>query len=180
MNRALSRVLILACGNPSRGDDALGPLLIERLGALPEPIPGLALDLLADFQLQIEHALDLIGHDLVVFADAALTGPEPFSFEPVQAEPFASIATHAMSPGAVLRVYRQVTGGEPPDCRLLAIRGYRLALGEPLSAQAHTNLDAAIDALLGWLEAPTDGAANRVRWRGCSIPRHTPRRSRSP
>lgn len=157
MNRALPRVLILACGNPSRGDDALGPLLIERLGAPPEPIPGLRLDLLTDFQLQIEHALDLIGHDLVVFADAALTGPEPFSFEPVCPEIVPSITTHAMTPGAVLRVYRQVTGGEPPDCRLLAIRGYGFELGEDLSPDARANLDSALAFLLDRLSA-----------RGCS------------
>ena len=155
MNRSLSRVLILACGNPSRGDDALGPLLIERLGSMADPVPGVALDLVTDFQLQIEHALDLVGHDLVIFADAALTGPEPFAFEPVQAELAASITTHAMSPGAVLRVYRQVTGAEPPDCRLLAIRGYCFELGEPLSAQAQANLDAGVESLLGWLRDAT-------------------------
>ena len=27
------RLLVLGIGNPSRGDDALGPLLVERVGA---------------------------------------------------------------------------------------------------------------------------------------------------
>jgi Ni,Fe-hydrogenase maturation factor len=37
----LPPVLILACGNPSRGDDALGPLLLERLqNWLDEAWPG--------------------------------------------------------------------------------------------------------------------------------------------
>ena len=153
MIRDHSRVLILACGNPSRGDDALGPLLIERLGALPEPVPGLTLDLLTDFQLQIEHALDLVGRDLVVFVDAALTGPEPFDFTPVAADSGASFTTHAMSPGAVLRVFGQVARVEPPDCWLLAIRGYRFELGEGLSARAQANLDAALAFLLGRLES---------------------------
>jgi hydrogenase maturation protease len=151
VKRDLARVLILACGNPSRGDDALGPLLIERLGALPEPIPGLTLDLLTDFQLQIEHALDLVGRDLAIFVDAALTGSEPYTFEPVCPETAPSITTHAMAPGGVLRVYRQITGSEPPDCRLLAIRGYRFALGEGLSARAQENLDAALAFLLSRL-----------------------------
>jgi hydrogenase maturation protease len=150
---ALSRVLILACGNPSRGDDALGSLLIERLESWPKPIPGLALDLVTDFQLQIEHALDLIGCDLVVFADAALVGPEPFDFTPVVADSVDSFTTHAMSPGAVLRVYRQVTGREPPECWLLAIRGYRFEMGEGLSGGAQANLDAALAFLLGRLAA---------------------------
>jgi hydrogenase maturation protease len=155
VNRSLSRVLILACGNPSRGDDALGPLLIERLGSMADPVPGVALDLVTDFQLQIEHALDLVGKDLVVFADAALTGPEPFDFTPLVADSGASFTTHAMSPGAVLRVYRQVIGSEPPNSLLLAIRGYRFELGEPLSAQAQANLDAGVESLLVWLRDGT-------------------------
>lgn len=151
MKPVSSRVLVLACGNPSRGDDALGPALIERLGSKADPVPGLTLDLLTDFQLQIEHALDLVGHDCVVFADAALTGTEPFAFELVCPETAPSITTHAMTPGAVLRVYRQVTGDEPPDCRLLAIRGYRFELGEPLSPLAQANLEAAAAFLRVWL-----------------------------
>jgi hydrogenase maturation protease len=153
VKRALSRVLVLACGNPSRGDDALGPLLIERLAALPEPVPGVTLELLTDFQLQIEHALDLVGRDLAVFVDAALTGPEPFDFTPVVADSGASFTTHAMSPGAVLRVFGQIAGVEPPDCWLLAIRGYRFELGEGLSARAQANLDAALAFLVGRLES---------------------------
>lgn len=147
----MSRVLILACGNPSRGDDALGPRLIERLEAVAARLPALSLERLTDFQLQIEHALDLVGRDLAIFADAALSGPEPFDFVPVRPQPAAAMTTHAMSPGAVLRVYRQVIGAEPPDCRLLAIRGYRFELGEPLSVQAEANLEAALEYLTHWL-----------------------------
>ncbi|OYV17425.1 MAG: HoxW protein, partial [Methylococcaceae bacterium NSP1-2] len=48
-------ILLLGYGNPSRGDDALGVLLLEQL-----PIACLqAVELLTNFQLQIEHALDL-------------------------------------------------------------------------------------------------------------------------
>ena len=147
--------LILACGNPSRGDDALGPLLIERLSTIPNPIsgPSQAFDLETDFQLQIEHVLDLQGRRLVVFVDAALSGPEPFSFDPVTAESVPTITTHAMSPGALLRVYDQVIGGSPPDCRLLAIRGYSFDLGAELSSQAAANLEAALAFLVAWLSS---------------------------
>ena len=131
----MPNVLILACGNPSRGDDALGPSLIERLSTTPNPNPGpsQAFDVETDFQLQIEHALDLKGRDLVVFVDAAIVGPEPFAFTPVRPDPVPSITTHAMSPGALLRVYDQVIGGLAPDCRLLAIRGYSFDMGVGLS-----------------------------------------------
>jgi hydrogenase maturation protease len=143
--------LILACGNPSRGDDALGPSLIERFRALPDPAPGLDLELLTDFQLQVEHALDLQGRDIVVVVDAALDGPGPFGFGPIVSEPIATITTHAMTPGALLRVYGQVVGGQPPECRLLAIRGYAFELGSGLTPGAQANLEAAVGHLRQWL-----------------------------
>jgi hydrogenase maturation protease len=143
--------LILACGNPSRGDDAIGPLLIERFGAIPDPTPGLDLELLTDYQLQVEHALDLQGRDIVVFVDAALDGPEPFGFGPVISHPVATITTHATTPGALLRVYGQVVGRPPPDCRLLAIRGYAFELGSGLTPGAEANLEAALAYLGQWL-----------------------------
>ncbi|WP_295580062.1 hydrogenase maturation protease [uncultured Lamprocystis sp.] len=150
---SVPNTLIIACGNPSRGDDALGPNLIERLDAMraARMVPDQAFDLLTDFQLQIEHVLDLEGRTRVVFVDAALSGPAPFAFGPVIPEPALSITTHAMSPGALLRVYTQVIGGSLPDCRLLAIRGYAFDLGSGLSPAAERNLRAALEYLCKWL-----------------------------
>ena len=150
---APSGILILACGNPSRGDDALGPILIERLSAMANTTPGpcQAFDVVTDFQLQIEHALDLQGRELVIFVDAALSGPAPFAFGPVTPEPALSITTHALSPGGLLRVYQEAIGGQPPDCRLLAIRGYGFELGAGLSPGAQANLGAALSFLIAWL-----------------------------
>jgi hydrogenase maturation protease len=152
-------ILILACGNPSRGDDALGPNLIECLSAIPNPISGpcQAFDTLDEFQLQIEHCLDLQGRQSVVFVDAALSGPEPFAFGPVTPEPALSITTHALSPGGLLRVYQEAIGDQPPDCHLLAIRGYAFDLGAVLSPGAEANLSAALTFLIRWLRRGTDG-----------------------
>lgn len=63
-------ILIIGIGNPSRGDDALGPLAIERLEALD--LAGV--ELLTDFQLQVEYALDLAGRRRVIFVDASVSG----------------------------------------------------------------------------------------------------------
>jgi hydrogenase maturation protease len=148
-------VLILAWGNPSRGDDALGPRLIERLERLQPfqeaPLVGAPLDLLTDFQLQIEHALDLVDRDLVVFADAAVSGSEPFGFGPVTPEPALSVSTHALSPGALLGVFRRVLGHKEPACYVLGIRGYTFDLGSEPSPKALINLDAALAFLEDWL-----------------------------
>ncbi|WP_462320608.1 hydrogenase maturation protease [Halochromatium sp.] len=76
-------VLVFGYGNPSRGDDALGPRLIERLQGLQDrgQLPGV--ELLTDFQLQIEHVLDLVGRERVIFVDAAVGLSEPYRLTPV-------------------------------------------------------------------------------------------------
>ena len=49
-------ILIFGYGNLSRGDDALGPLLLEYI---EDHCDLSTIELLVDFQLQIEHALDI-------------------------------------------------------------------------------------------------------------------------
>jgi hydrogenase maturation protease len=136
-------VLIFACGNPSRGDDALGPALLERFARHQAQGGLLDCDLLTDFQLQVEHALDLVGREQVIFVDAAASGPAPCALTPVTAEPALVYSTHAMSPGGVLRVFAQIHPDTPPSTWLLTIRGYAFGLGRPLSRRARINLDAA-------------------------------------
>lgn len=133
-------VLVFAFGNPSRGDDALGPALLERLEAGPGAFPRL--DVLTDFQLQIEHAMDLKGRELVLFVDADVSVAAPWGLAPVEREAEVGYTTHAMSPGAVLAVYRRIEGTPPPTF-VLGIRGYRFELGEPISPEAEGNLDSA-------------------------------------
>ena len=142
MVEAVAPRLIIGIGNPSRGDDALGSLCIERLAALQ--LPGT--ELLTDFQLQIEYVLDLLGRQEVIFVDAAV-GAEPFSFEAATASSDHSITTHALSPAALLAACRQFNGQSPPSAHVLAIRGYSFELGEALSVQAASNLDQAITFL---------------------------------
>jgi hydrogenase maturation protease len=131
----------------------VGPLLIERLEVLQKAGELSRVDLLQDFQLQIEHALDMRGRELVIFVDAAANGPEPFSFEPVAPEKDAAYTTHAMTPGAVLRVFGQITREEAPAARLLAIRGYLFDLCSPLSQVASENLEQAFEALADFLRS---------------------------
>ncbi|MDS4020848.1 MAG: hydrogenase maturation protease [Candidatus Competibacter sp.] len=139
-------MLILAVGNPSRGDDALGPLFLERLTAAREQRGGWDdVELLADFQLQIEHAVDLESRALVLFVDASVSGPAPFEFARLQPARDASYTSHALSPAAVLHVYQQINHAPPPPAFQLAIRGERFELGEPLSAVAEVNLAAALE-----------------------------------
>jgi hydrogenase maturation protease len=117
-------------------------MLIERLEALQLP----DVELLTDFQLQVEFALDLQGRQQIIFIDASLNAGSPFEFTPVAAEEDNSYTSHALSPGAVLHAYQKLFG-EPPLSYVLAIRGEAFELGEGLSEAAKTHLE----VVLGWL-----------------------------
>ena len=138
-------MLILAVGNPSRGDDALGPLFLERLAELREQRSNWNdVELLTDFQLQIEHAVDLENRALALFVDASVSCPPPFQFTRLQPVRDTSYTSHALSPAAVLHVYQHINHVPPPPAFQLAIRGERFELGEPLSAAAEAHLAAAL------------------------------------
>ena len=94
-------VLVFACGNPSRGDDALGPAFIARVEALlADEIRRGELELLTDFQLQAEHALDLVGREQVVFVDASVACVAPFAWTAVSSpSPFSALPLYATTQG---------------------------------------------------------------------------------
>lgn len=132
-------LVILAVGNPSRGDDALGPLFLEQLGDWPD------VELITDFQLQIEHAVDLEDRTLALFVDASMSCPAPYQFTRLQPIQDTSYTSHALSPAAVLHVYQQINHAMPPPAFQLAIRGESFELGETMSAAAEAHLVAALE-----------------------------------
>jgi hydrogenase maturation protease len=143
-----AQVIVLACGNPSRGDDALGPLLLDRLQNWLDA-EGLAdgFELIGDFQLQIEHALDLAGRRLALFIDAGHGTPAPFVFRETVAIEKAGHSTHALPPESVLAVLRRVSSEAPPSAFVLCVRGEKFEMGEDLSFAASGYADAAFDLL---------------------------------
>ena len=136
---AVQPILVLAVGNPSRGDDAIGPVLAARLEALGLP----EVEVIVDFQLAPEHALDLAGREKVIFVDAGEGTPEPHELRRVEAKSDFTYTSHAMSPEAVLATYARVTGEPPPEAWVLCVRGESFELGEPLSERAAERIEAA-------------------------------------
>ena len=143
--------LIFTYGNPSRGDDALGPAMFELLEQCKQDT-GLFndVDLLTDFQLQIEHAVDLENRQKVLFVDASVSCAAPYECHPLVAQRDDSYTTHAMSPAAVLAVYKHINKSEPPTAYLLTIRAYKFGLGEAMSKRAEKNLQCAYQYILDW------------------------------
>lgn len=155
----LAPLLVFGWGNPSRGDDALGPVFIEHLSSLLAGTDGGQVDFLTDFQLQVEHALDLAGRSQVLFVDASQSCQAPFEVTALQPSRDLSFTTHAMSPAAVMQVFRQLHSVPPPPCTLLAIRGERFELGEPPSDLALKHLTLALAWCQAWLALHTKDSA---------------------
>lgn len=134
-----ARVLLIGFGNPGRLDDGLGPALARRIAALH--LLNVTVD--SDYQLQLEDAEALQHHDVVIFADAAVSGVEPFFVERVIPSSDLTFSTHCLSPACVLGLSRDLFGAEPATFAL-GMRGYDWnEFGERLSARARHNLDEA-------------------------------------
>jgi hydrogenase maturation protease len=142
------RLVVFGWGNDARGDDGLGPLLLARIAAAGWP----EVTAIEDFQLQIEHALDLDGAEAALFLDAGKNTPAPFSFMEIGPKRDMSHTTHALAPEAVLDVYARSLGRTPPPSFALCVPGERFELGEGLSAEARWRLEAAwafVQGLMG-------------------------------
>ena len=120
-------LVVLVAGNPARGDDALGPLLAERLVALA--IPGLRL--VCDFQFQLEHAVELAGARRALFIDAHRSQRAPVCLTEIGAAADCGRASHALTPAEVLAVADRIGQPRPPAWQL-SLRGEDFGLGRPL------------------------------------------------
>lgn len=146
----IAPVLVLGYGNPSRGDDAVAPLLIDYLSAQNYPDT----DLLTDFQLQIEHLLDIQYRSIILFIDASISAfPVPQLIE-LEADSFSNFSTHAMSPQQLLAAYKRVYGCSPAPSFLLAIHATKFELGADLSAETQMQYNQACRLLRQMLENP--------------------------
>lgn len=149
-------VVVFGYGNPSRGDDAIGPLLLGRI----EDGNHANITCIEDFQLQIDHALDLNEQNLALFIDAGIDTPKPFAFYEIEPSGELSHTSHALSPQTVLDVFVRINGKTPPPSFILCVKGESFGLGEDISITGNENLEAAWTFLHTILENP-----NIANWR---------------
>ena len=143
------KILFIGYGNPGRQDDGLGPAFIqalENLNGLPD-----STELSSNYQLTVEDAYDISTYDKVIFVDASLNAPPPFSFELVKATNQQSLGSHQLAPESVLQLCITLYD-TLPDAYVLAIRGYEFdAFQEALSKTAQSNLDSAVSFAKEWI-----------------------------
>ncbi len=153
---SVAPILIFGYGNPSRGDDALGPLVLKNITRRDD------VELLTDFQLQIEHSLDMLGRELILFIDASVASSPPLEFrqlENIAPKAAPAYTTHQLTPNQLLTISLGIHQQPAPPPYLLSIRGEHFELGAGLSGEAETNLQMAIE----WVERLLSDA-NVNRW----------------
>lgn len=144
-------LLILACGNPSRGDDAIGPLLAEKLAAWLQKI-GLAgqVEVICDLQFNIEHATDLEGRSHVLFIDAACELATPCEYGNLRPRRDETLSTHASSPAGLLWAASSILGLPLPRTELLQVSARDFELGAEISPHARRAMAAAWVYVRNW------------------------------
>lgn len=148
MEKACQQALnLFTWGNPSRGDDAIGPALHQVIKELITEFSLENIQLIEDFQLQPEHVCDISEDACIVFIDASYQGKTGFQIEPVITEKGIAYTTHALSPGALMAIYAKTQNKPCPPAFLLSVRGYSFELGAPLSEQAQENITLAMQFL---------------------------------
>ena len=144
------QLVVLAWGNTSRGDDAAGPMMAQRLAALERP----EIEVIEDLQLHIEHVMDLRSDIPVLFVDASVAIDTGFRIEKLTPQADNSISTHTVSPHALLNLYETTLGKPAPEAYLLHVCGERFELGEEISAATVEHVDAAWAFIAAILREP--------------------------
>jgi hydrogenase maturation protease len=116
-------------------------------------------ELLTDFQLQVEHTLDMVGRELILFIDASVTSAAPFEFHPLERttpRSATSYTSHELTPDELLKTYLSVHHQAAPPSFLLSIAGEQFELGAPLSESAQQHLQLALQWVKKLLRQPTE------------------------
>ncbi len=130
---------VFAWGNTARADDAIGPILAERLRAMQ--VPGL--NVIEDHQLNIEHVTDLTADGAALFIDASIAIDAGIRLERIVPSRDGNFSTHAISPQALLNVYEQTMKAPAPEAWLLHVAARDFGLGEAVGEIALHAIDEA-------------------------------------
>ena len=146
-------LLCYGIGNPDRGDDALGPALLEWLAGQSEKIWLYDLVLEQPFQLQPENLYEMADADAIVFMDASVDSQQRVRFSAVTPQVSRSaFVTHALSPEHLLALHQSIMETAPPPAYLLSMGAVSMDLGESISEQGLENLEHAKNLLASYLK----------------------------
>jgi hydrogenase maturation protease len=149
--------ILLACGNPLRGDDGVAVYLARQLEASPGDRP---VEILC-FQQWTPELAERISHaEMAIFVDAsAVIAPGEIQLQSLEAIPGRrGVTTHSMNPPQLLALAQRLYGRAPERAFLLTIGGESFAHDRHLSKKASESIPAALEkikALLAETSAET-------------------------
>ncbi len=158
------RILIIGYGSPIRGDDAIGPLVAERLQAADQ---NGDIEVMARHILTAELVADLVERELVIFLDAAVEGT-PGEVRCRRLAPTAdavSTMAHFLDPRELL-AWCETLYGRVPESWLVTACGasfdyadYSLSPAarsaiQPMIDWVHRLIDGPLEALIQPCDAP--------------------------
>ncbi len=168
-----AKILIQAIGNPLRGDDGVGPLLIERFmersidqlnerkRALEEERLAASVDFEWVYQLQIENAEQWRRYETVIVVDADMAATESLTWReitPQEEVATQSFHSHQQSPDSVYRLMREFFEGERATLAtrvfVLGIYAEKFELGEVLSEKSKKALNEAQEKISLIMKSP--------------------------
>jgi hydrogenase maturation protease len=136
----MSRILIVAYGNPDYSDDGLAWAAAKELS---ETVASPEVEIITRHQLTPELADDLGGKDVAIFINAARSGePGDLNCAPVVAES-ENIYSHQLSPAGVLALAQELDG-MVPRAFSISLCGQCFDRGENLSERVETVLPTVI------------------------------------
>ena len=130
------RTVIVGIGNPLRGDDSFGPMLIERLqNKIDTPC--------IDAGIAPENHLGRIAKlkpDTIMLVDVAQLGLDPGQYRILQIQEIlqCGFTTHDMSSRMLIEFLKQDTQAE---IFMLGVQPKQLTLGQPMSNRLINTLD---------------------------------------
>lgn len=136
--------LVIACGNPLRGDDGVGPAVAERLNAGHYPCMVVTVQALVP---ELAEAVSQASR--VVFVDARLSASAGLVTTERVLPTIADVANqgHGLGPGGIVGLATQLYGWQG-DAWLVTVNGFKFDYSGTLSAPALAAIPAAVDAVV--------------------------------
>ncbi len=154
----MSKVIIIGCGNPLRGDDGIGWYAVDRLA---ESHKQTDFEFIKCRELLPEISEKISEAKYVLFIDAAVDSGEQLSHDAVgekniaPAENFPSLDTHQLDPGGLL-AFSAALYGNIPEAVMLTVKGksfeYREGISDEVQQDVLSLISRAHEILNKWSE----------------------------
>ncbi|MBV1873202.1 MAG: hydrogenase maturation protease [Gammaproteobacteria bacterium] len=156
---------LIFIGNPSRGDDAVGPLLFLEMEEWLQHVkmPERNIQLLNTFQLEPELCCDIKETERLIIIDASIIPANTAWMETLSDEISSSpLWTHAMPPTALLALYENIYHRTAPKTCLLHIPGESFELGDTLSVSVKAHQERCRVFLTALCQATSQTSLDRL------------------